>query len=64
MDEIDELFGESGEVSVVTLIFRGEALTPEGLSQITSLIDEITNDPSVEGLLAPRDANHRPHIPD
>ena len=55
MDEIDELFGESGEVSVVTLLFRGEALTPEGLSQMTSLVDDITSDPSVEELLAPRD---------
>ena len=56
MDEIDDLFGDSGEVSVATLIFRGEALTPEGLSQMASLVDEITGDPSVEELLAPRDA--------
>ena len=60
MDEIDELFGDSGEVSVVTLLFRGEALTPEGLSQMASLIDEITRDPSVEGLLAPGDAIFAP----
>ena len=60
MDEIDELFGDSGEVSVVTLLFRGEALTPEGLSQMASLVDEITSDPSVEGLLAPRDAIFAP----
>jgi len=30
VEELDEFFGESGDVSVVTLVFRGEALTPEG----------------------------------
>ena len=34
MHQIDELFGESGETSVVTLLFRGDALTPDGLSQM------------------------------
>ena len=51
--EIGDLFGDSGEVSVVTLLFRGEALTPGGLSQMDSLIDDIVSDPSVGGLLAP-----------
>ena len=51
--EIDELFGDSGEVSVVTLIFRGEALTPGGLSQMAALIDDIVSHQSVRGLLAP-----------
>ena len=51
--DIDELFGDSGEVSVVTLIFRGEALTPGGLTQMTSLVDEIVSDPNVGELLAP-----------
>ena len=45
--DIDELFGDSSEVSVVTLIFRGEALTPGGLIQMTSLVDEIVSDPNV-----------------
>ena len=45
--DIDELFGDSSEVSVVTLIFRGEALTPGGLTQMTSLVDEIVSDPNV-----------------
>ena len=54
--EIDELFGDSGEYSVITLIFRGEALTPDGLSQMSSLIDEIVSEPSVGGLLAPSNA--------
>ena len=51
--EIDELFGDSGEVSVVTILFRGEALTPVGLSQMTALIDNIASDPSVVDLLVP-----------
>ena len=38
--EIDELFGDSGEANVVTLLFRGEALTPDSLSQMDSLISE------------------------
>ena len=53
MAEIDELFGDSGEVSVVTLLFRGEALTPNGLSQMDALIGDIVSDPSVEKLLVP-----------
>jgi predicted RND superfamily exporter protein len=52
LEEIDELFGESGEIVVSTLLFRGESLTPEGLSQMSDLIDEITSDPEVGGLFA------------
>ncbi len=51
--EIDENFGDSSEVSVVTLIFRGEALTPDGLSQMSALVDEVAADPAVRDLLAP-----------
>ncbi|MDE2823552.1 MAG: hypothetical protein OXK79_08605, partial [Chloroflexota bacterium] len=32
--QIDELFGDSGDVRVVTLLFRGEAMTPDGLGQM------------------------------
>ena len=53
--EIDELFGDSGDVSVVTLIFRGDALTPGGLSQMSGLINRIVSDPAVGGLLVPAD---------
>ena len=53
MAEIDELFGDSGEVSVVTLLFRGESLTPNGLSQMDALLDDIVSDPGVGELLAP-----------
>ena len=50
--EIDELFGDDGEASVVTLLFRGEALTPAGLSQMDALLDDIVSDPGVGELLA------------
>ena len=53
--EIEEFFGSSGEVSVVTLIFHGDAITPDGLSQMDSLIGEIVSDPSVGELLVPDD---------
>ena len=43
----------SGEVSVATLLFRGEALTPGGLSQMDALIDAVVSAPSVGELLAP-----------
>ena len=51
--EVGELFSDSGEIRVATLIFRGEALTPGGLSQMDSLIDAVVGDPGVGGLLAP-----------
>ena len=51
--EIDELFGDYGGASVVTLLFRGEALTPAGLSQMDALLNDIVSDPGVGELLAP-----------
>ncbi len=54
--EIDNLFEEIGGVNLVTLIFRGEALTPDGLSQMDGLIDQITSDPDITPLLTPTDA--------
>ena len=53
LDEIDELFGEAGEISVISLVFRGESLTPQGLSQMSNLIDEIASAPEVAPLFAP-----------
>ena len=53
--EIDELFGDSGGAHVVTILFRGEAITPEGLSQMDGLINEILADQGVARLLAPPD---------
>ena len=51
--EIDELFGDSGEARVVTLLFRGNAITPDGLFQMDTLIGELVSDPSVSPILAP-----------
>ena len=62
LDEIDALFGESGEISIVTLLFRGEALTPEGLSQMSGLLDEIASDPELAALLTPIDPIAAPSL--
>ena len=53
LTEINQLFGDSGEVHVVTLLFHGEALTPGGLSQMDALIGAIVGDPGIGALLAP-----------
>ena len=55
MAEIDDLFGDSGETSVVTLLFRGEVITPEGLSQMDALINDIVSNAEVGALLARSD---------
>jgi len=62
LDEIGELFGESGEINVVTLLFRGEALTPDGLSQMSGLIEEIASDPELAALFAPTDPIAAPSL--
>ena len=54
--EIDDLFEEIGGVNLVTLIFRGKALTPDGLSQMDELIEQITTAPDIAPLLTPTDA--------
>ncbi|MXX92979.1 MAG: MMPL family transporter [Chloroflexi bacterium] len=51
---IEESFGDS-EVRVVTLLFRGDALTPDGLSQMSALLGQIASDRQVSGLLSPVD---------
>ena len=50
--EISDLFAASGEANVVTLLFRGPAVTPDGLSQMDDLIGEILKDPGTHELLA------------
>ncbi len=59
-EDIDEFFGDSGEVIAGTLIFRGEALTPDGLAQMDTLINDIANDPDVRGVLTPTDSLFAP----
>ena len=51
--EIDTLFRDSGEANIVTLLFRGDALTPGGLAQMDALVAKAVTDPSVAELLAP-----------
>ena len=60
--ELDELFGDSGEANVVTLLFRGEALTTDGLAQMDALVNEIVSDPAVANLLTPNDAVISPSL--
>ena len=55
VDELDESFGEASDVRLVTLVFRGEALTPGGLAQMDALIEGIVAVPAVVELLAPPD---------
>ena len=52
LDEIDEYFGEFGAGRVVTLLFRGEAISPGGLSQMADLLNRVVADPAVGQLLA------------
>ena len=54
MDEIDTLFGAS-DVAVVTLVFRGDVLTPATLAQMDGLLGRIVADPGVAHQLAPVD---------
>ena len=52
LDEIDEYFGEFGAGRVVTLLFRGDAISPGGLSQMADLLNRVVTDPAVGELLA------------
>ena len=56
LDEIDRLFSDSGEARVTTLLFRGNAITPAGLSQMDALLNDIVADPDIRTLLTPTDA--------
>ena len=55
LEQINDLFGDSGDVRVVTLLFRGEAMTPDGLGQMASIVDDIVSEPGVGELLTPTD---------
>ena len=62
LDQIDNLFGDSGDVRVVTLLFRGEAMTPDGLGQMASLVEDIVSEPGVGELLTPVDPVVAPSV--
>ena len=55
IDEIDRLFSDSGEARVTTVLFRGEAITPDGLSQMDALLNDIVGDPSLSTLFTTSD---------
>ena len=50
--KIEVLFGGTKDTTTATLIFRGNALTPDGLVQIDSSLDQATSDSRVAPLLA------------
>ncbi len=54
-EEIEASFADSGDVSVATLVFRGDVLTPDGLSQMDALLGEIESDQGVRELLVAGD---------
>ena len=54
--QIEESFSDSGDIRVITLLFRGDSFTPEGLSQMEILINDAVSDPGVSELLAPSNA--------
>ena len=63
LSKIEALFGQSAETSSVTLLFRGEALTPEGLAQIDRVIERVTSDGRVADVLAAGDPIASPTEP-
>ena len=56
LDEIDRLFSDSGEARVTTILFRGDAITPDGLSQMDALLNNVIAEPDVGTLLTAADA--------
>ena len=61
LEKIETLFRDS-DVVVVTLVFRGEVLTPDGLAQMDGLLGRIVSDPGVGELLPPVDAVTAPTL--
>ncbi len=52
-ETIENLFGSSQDTISVTLLFRGETLTPDGLAQIQQVIDSVVTDSLVAPFLVP-----------
>ena len=52
-DTIETLFGSSQDAISVTLLFRGDALTPDGLAQIHQVVGSATTDSVVTPFLVP-----------
>ena len=62
LDEIDQHFSDSGAARVTTIIFRGDAITPQGLSQMDALLAQIAAQPGVTELLAETDSLIAPSL--
>ena len=60
LEQIDELFGDADDVRIVTLLFRGDAMTPSGLNQMASLLEDIVREPDVGELLTPTNSVFAP----
>ena len=60
LQQIDQLFGDADDVRIVTLLFRGDAMTPGGLNQMASLLKDIVREPDVRELLTPTDSVFAP----
>ena len=56
LEDLETFFSDSASVTLVTLLFRGEALTPEGLAQMDRVIERVLADPEVADNLAPKGA--------
>ena len=56
LEDLESLFSNSASVTQVTLIFRGEALTPEGLTQMEQVLERVVTDPEVANYLATKSA--------
>ena len=56
LEDLETLFSDSASVTLMTLIFRGEAFTPEGLAQMDRVIEGVLAGPEVADNLAPKDA--------
>ena len=52
-ETIENLFGSSQDTIAVTLLFRGDALTPDGLAQIHEVVGSVTTDSTVAPFLVP-----------
>ena len=50
--KIEAMFGGSADVVTVTLLFRGDTLTPDGLSQMDGALKQVASDSRVVPLLA------------
>ena len=52
--KIKAAFGSAGDSTTVTMVFRGDVLTPQGLAQMNEALSRAASEPRVTPLLAPR----------